>query len=51
MRYLGFMPEDDAELHVAEIEAMGKAEDPREALFHGGPGCLVEFDGDPLRID
>jgi uronate dehydrogenase len=50
VRYLGFVPEDDAELHAAEIAAIGKAEDAREALFHGGPGCLVEFDGDPLRI-
>jgi uronate dehydrogenase len=50
VRYLGFVPEDDAELHLAEIAAMGRAEDPREALFHGGFGCMAEFDGDPLRI-
>jgi len=51
VRYLGFAPEDDAELHAARITATGQAEDAREALFHGGFGCLVEFDGDPLRID
>ena len=51
VRYLGFVPEDDAELHAAEIAAAGKTEDAREALFHGGFGCLVEFDGDPLRIE
>jgi uronate dehydrogenase len=31
--------------------ATGQTEDPREALFHGGFGCLVEFDGDTERID
>jgi uronate dehydrogenase len=51
VRYLGYVPEDDAELYAAEIAATGKVEDAREALFHGGPGCMVEFDGEPLRID
>lgn len=31
--------------------ATGQIEDPREASFHGGYGCLVEFDGDTERID
>lgn len=51
VRKLGYAPEDDAELHAAQIAASAQAEDPREALFHGGFGCLVEFDGDPQRID
>jgi uronate dehydrogenase len=51
VRYLGYVPEDDAELQAARIAATGHAEDAREALFHGGFGCLVEFDGDPGRID
>jgi uronate dehydrogenase len=50
-RYLGFEPQDDAELHAAQIHAANRPEDSREALFHGGFGCLVEFDGDPSRID
>jgi uronate dehydrogenase len=51
VRHLGYVPQDDAELQAAHIAASGKVEDAREALFHGGFGCLVEFDGDPGRID
>ncbi|CAB3723632.1 Uronate dehydrogenase [Paraburkholderia graminis C4D1M] len=51
LRRLGYAPQDDAELHAARIASSGKEEDPREALFHGGFGCLVEFDGDPQLID
>jgi uronate dehydrogenase len=51
VRRLGYAPQDDAELHAAQIAATGQTEDAREALFHGGFGCLVEFDGDPQRID
>jgi uronate dehydrogenase len=50
-RFLGFTPEDDAELQAAAIKAGGAVEDPREALFHGGFGCLVEFHGRPERIE
>jgi uronate dehydrogenase len=48
-RFLGYAPRDDAENAAAAILA-GPPEDAREALFHGGFGCLVEFDGDPDRI-
>jgi uronate dehydrogenase len=51
VRKLGYEPEDDAELYAAQIAASAQTEDPREALFHGGFGCLVEFDGDPQRIE
>jgi uronate dehydrogenase len=50
-RFLGYAPEDDAERSAARIAAAGVHEDAREALFHGGFGCLVEFDGDLRRID
>jgi uronate dehydrogenase len=51
VRRLGYAPEDDAEQYAAQIAATGQTEDARESLFHGGFGCLVEFDGDPQRID
>jgi uronate dehydrogenase len=50
-RFLGYQPQDDAELSAARIAASGQHEDEREALFHGGFGCIVEFDGDVRRID
>ncbi|BAN26472.1 NAD-dependent epimerase/dehydratase family protein [Caballeronia insecticola] len=50
-RALGYRPEDDAQTHAPEILASAEAEDATEALFHGGFGCLREFDGDPHRID
>ncbi|GAB2918156.1 NAD(P)-dependent oxidoreductase [Paraburkholderia jirisanensis] len=50
-RFLGYQPQDDAELGAARIAASGQHEDEREALFHGGFGCIVEFDGDVRRID
>jgi len=45
------VPENDAERYVAQIIATGQTEAPREALFHDGYGCLVEFDGNTERID
>jgi uronate dehydrogenase len=51
-RFLGYEPEDDAQASAAaRIAASGAREDEREALFHGGFGCIVEFDGDVKRID
>jgi len=50
-RALGFRPQDDAETHAAKIAATGATEHETEVLFHGGFGCLVEFDGDPAEID
>ncbi len=51
VRFLGYRPEDDAEQYAAQIVESGASEDPREAAFHGGFGCLVEFSGDIDRID
>ncbi|PLZ03888.1 NAD(P)-dependent oxidoreductase [Burkholderia sp. WAC0059] len=51
VRWLGYAPEDDAEQYAAKIAATGQLEDEREALFHGGFGCLVEFEGELSRID
>lgn len=51
VRHLGYAPQDDAETFAARIHAEAPPEDPREALFHGGFGCLNEFDGDLDRID
>jgi uronate dehydrogenase len=50
-RALGYSPEDDAQTRAAGIFASGAQEDEREALFHGGFGCLREFDGDVTKID
>lgn len=51
VRFLGYKPEDDAEQYAAEILAKGASEDEREALFHGGFGCLREFEGRIEEID
>ncbi|WP_246797596.1 NAD-dependent epimerase/dehydratase family protein [Burkholderia perseverans] len=50
-RFLGYRPEDDAERHAARILAEAPAEDAFEALFHGGFGCRVEYDGHPDDVD
>ncbi|MDR5781290.1 hypothetical protein QCE63_17965 [Caballeronia sp. LZ065] len=50
-RTLGFAPQDNAENHAAKIAATRAIEDETEALFHGGFGCVVEFDGDESKID
>ncbi|HLX02238.1 MAG TPA: NAD(P)-dependent oxidoreductase [Trinickia sp.] len=44
-RFLGYRPEDDAERFADEVLSSGAREDEREALLHGGFGCLVEFAG------
>jgi len=51
VRWLGYVPQDDAEQYAAKIAEKGDVEDAREALFHGGFGCLNEFDGDVDAID
>jgi uronate dehydrogenase len=51
VRALGYVPQDDAEHYAAQVLADSPPEDATEALFHGGFGCLVEFAGDPARID
>lgn len=50
-RSLGYRPEDDAQNYAKDIFASGAREDEREALFHGGFGCLNEFAGDIGAID
>jgi uronate dehydrogenase len=49
-RLLGYVPEDSAESFAAELLARAEPADPVGALFHGGPFCTMEFDGDPSRI-
>jgi uronate dehydrogenase len=51
VRFLGYVPEDDAERYGDKILESGVHEDEREALFHGGFGCLVEFTGRLEDID
>jgi uronate dehydrogenase len=50
-RWLGYQPQDDAERYASEIDSTGAEEDEREALFHGGFGCLAEFAGSVEEID
>ena len=49
--FLGFKPQDDAEIWAAEIEARNEPEAPLSAAFHGGPYVEQEFAGDPDKID
>ena len=49
--FLGYAPQDDSETYAQEILALGKAEDPIAAPFHGGFYCPIEFAGDLDRID
>lgn len=51
VRFLGYVPEDDAQRYGDKIQESGVHEDEREALFHGGFGCLVEFTGRLEDID
>ncbi|ANN77972.1 NAD-dependent epimerase/dehydratase family protein [Bordetella flabilis] len=48
--FLGYQPQDNANAWSAQIRSKASDEDAREALFHGGFGCMVEFDGDLRRI-
>ncbi len=50
-KFLGYRPQDDAELFAAEVLAASPAEDPIAAQFHGGMYCPMEFVGDTQRID
>jgi uronate dehydrogenase len=49
-RQLGYVPEDSAESFAAELLARAEPVDKVGALFHGGPFCSMEFDGDPSQI-
>lgn len=50
-KFLGYRPQDDAEVFAAEVLASSPAEDPIAAQFHGGMYCPIEFVGDTTRID
>ncbi len=51
VKFLGYRPEDDAEVFAAEILALGKKENEIAAQFHGGFYAPIEFAGDPKQID
>jgi uronate dehydrogenase len=51
VKFLGYAPQDDAEVFAAEIFAEGKKENEISALFHGAHYCPMEFDGDTSLID
>ena len=51
VKFLGYRPEDDAEVFAAEIMALGKKENEIAAQFHGGFYAPIEFAGDPKQID
>ena len=50
-KFLGYRPQDDAELFAAEVLATSPVEDPIAAQFHGGMYCPIDFVGDTTRID
>jgi uronate dehydrogenase len=49
--FLGYAPQDNAQRRADDIACTAAPEDAREALFHGGFGCMVGFDGTLDRID
>jgi len=51
VKFLGYRPEDDAEVFAAEILALGKKENEIAAQFHGSFYTPIEFAGDPKKID
>jgi uronate dehydrogenase len=50
-KFLGYRPQDDAEVFATEVLASSPVEDPIAAQFHGGMYCPIEFVGDTTRID
>ena len=50
-KFLGYRPQDDAELFAAEVLRTSPVEDPIAAQFHGSIYCPIEFVGDTMRID
>ncbi len=48
---IGYRPEDDAEAWADDLMTNAPPEHPVAVQFHGGPTCVVEFDGEPGRID
>jgi len=51
VKFLGYRPEDDAEIYAAEILARGEVENAISAQFHGGFFTPMEFAGDADKID
>ena len=51
VKFLGYRPEDDAEVFAPEILALGKKENEIAAQFHGGFYTPIEFAGDTTQID
>jgi len=51
VKFLGYKPEDDAEIYAAEILARGITENEIAAQFHGGFYCPMEFSGDTGAIE
>ena len=51
VKFLGYRPEDDAEVFAPEILALGKKENETAAQFHGGFYTPIEFAGDATQID
>jgi uronate dehydrogenase len=50
-KFLGYLPDDDAEIYAQEILAKGEQENEISAQFHGGFFTPMEFAGDTDRID
>ena len=47
---IGYRPQDDAEIHAAELEKLTPPAGDPAADFHGGSFCALEFSGDASRI-
>jgi len=48
---IGYVPLENAEDHVMEVEAHPDSEDEVGRLFQGGPFCSIEFDGATDRVE
>jgi uronate dehydrogenase len=51
MQQLGYVPEDSAEEFAAELLGKDEPKDEVNGLFHGGPFCSAEFDGDAAVVE
>ena len=51
VKFLGYHPQDDAEIYAAEILARGEVENEISAQFHGGFFTPMEFTGDASKIE
>jgi len=50
-RLLGYVPQDSAESFAVELLGKAEPKDDVAALFHGGPYCSAEFDGDAALVE